>query len=93
MGEATASPMRNSVAENRLRSFEGHGLRTNPLRAVPSSDEARVTSIQDGVLLMFMLLFLSTFEAHRRAWAALARRMRMLRLNHKPREMQALRVN
>jgi hypothetical protein len=33
--------------------------------------------------LLLVLLFLGTFDVHRRDWRALLRRMRLLRLGHK----------
>jgi hypothetical protein len=42
--------------------------------------------------LLLMLLFLGTFDVHRRDWRALLRRMRLLRLGNKRQKMQVLRV-
>jgi hypothetical protein len=53
---------------------------------------------QDGKLslgnpvLLLMLLFLGTFDVHRRDWRALLRRMRLLRLGNKRQKIQVLRV-
>ena len=40
--------------------------------------------------LLLMLLFLGTFDVHRRDWRALVRRMPLLRLGHKGQKMLVL---
>jgi hypothetical protein len=42
--------------------------------------------------LLLMLLFLGTFDVHRRDWRALLRRMRLLRLGNKRQKTRVLRV-
>jgi len=42
--------------------------------------------------LLLMLLFLGTFDVHRRDWRALLRRMRLLRLGHKRQKTLVLRM-
>jgi hypothetical protein len=42
--------------------------------------------------LLLMLLFLGTFDVHRRDWRALLRRMRLLRLGVKRQKMRVLRT-
>ena len=42
--------------------------------------------------LLLMLLFLGTFDVHRRDWRALLRRMRLLRLGLKRQKMRVLRM-
>jgi len=45
-----------------------------------------------GIRILLMLLFLGTFDVHRRDWRALLRRMRLLRLGHKRQKTLVLRM-
>ncbi len=66
---------------------------TLPSRWFYNLEDATMQETQErnpGLLLM--LLFLSTFDVHRRDWRALLRRMRLLRLGHKRQKTLVLRM-
>jgi hypothetical protein len=57
-----------------------------------SDCEGREQAQEGNPGLLLMLLFLGTFDVHRRDWRALLRRMRLLRLDRKRQKMQVLQV-
>ncbi len=54
-----------------------------PARVRFGSWQRALSGLKDNPGLLLMLLFLSTFDVHRRDGRALLRRMRLLRLGHK----------